>query len=150
MHRFYANSQCSRIMFSSTTQLTPYLLLPLILIFLRLDVFVVVAAEYLEPERIQFTSVKPGSTLALVCTIIRPEAEDADTTGADTDFMNYVWRREFGTTRREEIFMGNIRQTSERWQGSKYELRAAEGVYDLIINEVAFEDAGEYRLVGVC
>ena len=68
-------------------------------------------AENLEPDRVQLTSVSPGATLALTCTIIRPDADasaerDGRTDAVDTDFMNYVWRREFGKTRREEIFLG--------------------------------------------
>ena len=114
-------------------------------------------AAFLEPERVQLTSVKPGSTLALVCTIIRPDdlnAPDVDSAGGggsldgrDADFMNYVWRRELGTTRREEIFLGNLRQTSERWTGSKYDLVAAEGIYNLIVRDITFDDAGSYRWV---
>ena len=108
-------------------------------------------AAFLEPERVQLTSVAPGSTLALICTIIRPEDLDdsaEDSAGRDdADFMNYVWRREFGKTRREEIFMGNLRQTSERWKGSKYDLVAAEGIYNLIVKDITFDDAGSYRWV---
>ena len=116
-------------------------------------------AAFLEPERVQLTSVKPGSTLALICTIIRPDDlahPDVDSAaagggsldnGRDTDFMNYVWRRELGTTRREEIFLGNLRQTSERWTGSKYDLVAAEGIYNLIVRDITFDDAGSYRWV---
>ena len=114
------------------------------------------SGEKAEPDRIQLTSVSPGSTLSLTCTIIRPDGFDTDagtdagtdgeaTDGVDEDFMNYVWRREFGSTRREEIFLGNLRQTTERWKGSKYDLVAGKGVYDLLIKDVSFEDAGEYR-----
>ena len=84
------------------------LLLILLLILLLNSAF----AENLEPDRVQLTSVSPGATLALTCTIIRPDADasaerDGRTDAVDTDFMNYVWRREFGKTRREEIFLGS-------------------------------------------
>ena len=77
------------------------------------------------------TAVSLDATIHLPCAVaIDPQ---------DTDVIAMAWYK-----RQTTIWEDRSYFTSERWDSSKYDLI---NTYDLLINNVSFRDAGEYRCV---
>ena len=85
------------------------------------------------------TAVSLGSTIHLPCAVADDANDEANHVIANNQVTCMAWYK-----KRSPIWKDRTYFASESWSSAKYDLV---GAYDLLLNNVSFQDAGEYVCV---